>query len=153
MMRGMSWFGKSTSSPPWYVAGLAFECTGCGDCCAGPAEGYVWVSDDEVIAIARKLGMSEGAFRKQYVRKVGRRFSLVEAPNRDCIFLQPAKDGVRGCGIYEVRPGQCRTWPFWQSNLGSPEAWSLAAVRCPGINRGPIHPFDEIEGKRLDTRE
>ena len=33
---------------PWYAGGLAFECTQCGQCCAGPNEGYVWVNDAEV---------------------------------------------------------------------------------------------------------
>ena len=33
-------------SDAWYAEeGLAFECTGCGDCCTG-APGYVWVIRD-----------------------------------------------------------------------------------------------------------
>eukprot|EP00961_Rhodomonas_salina_P046921 629705-Rhodomonas_salina.2 len=25
------------------------------------------------------------------------------------------------CSLYEARPKQCRTWPFWPENLASPE--------------------------------
>ena len=90
----MSFFGHKH---PWYVAGLAFECVECGHCCAGPEEGYVWVTDDEVPAIARHLGMNEGEFRGQYVRKVGRRYSLREVKgSKDCVFLTERAGAGRG---------------------------------------------------------
>jgi len=140
------------SSEPWYSAGLAFECTGCGACCAGPGEGYVWVDDKEIAAIAAKLQIPEARMRRKYVRKVGRRFSLVERKdNKDCIFLMPDGTGGRKCKVYEVRPVQCRTWPFWPSNLGSPDDWAYAGMRCPGINRGDLHDMREIEDKRRIT--
>ena len=139
---------------PWYVGGLAFECTQCGRCCAGPEEGYVWVSEDDITAIANHLGILEGEMHRRYVRKVGRRYTLIErAGNRDCIFLDTQPDGSRRCRIYSVRPVQCRTWPFWPSNLTSPEAWAAAGLRCRGINRGGLIEFDEIEARRLVTRE
>ncbi len=124
---------------PWYVAGLAFECLECGNCCAGPCEGYVWVSDGEIGAIAEFLGIKVVNFRKQYVRKECGKLSLVEKPSRDCIFLTDKK-----CLIYPVRPAQCRTWPFWPTNLHTPDDWCSAGQRCPGINRGTIRSFDEI---------
>ena len=31
----------------WYVGGLKFQCTHCGDCCTGDA-GYVWVNEEEI---------------------------------------------------------------------------------------------------------
>ena len=145
--------GLLTRKDPWYAAGLAFECSGCGHCCAGPAEGYVWVTVEEIAAIAKHLGMDEQAFRRRHVRKVGRRFSLKEEPHtKDCVFLTAKSDSGRGCEIYAVRPVQCRTWPFWPGNLTSPDDWSFAGLRCPGINRGQTHDFDEIDQKRRATR-
>ncbi len=47
--------------------------------------------------------------------------------------------------IYSVRPNQCRTWPFWPSNLKNPGDWNKAAQKCPGINRGKLYSFEEIE--------
>ncbi len=137
---------------PWYADGLAFECTGCGGCCSGPGEGYVWVTSDEIAAMAEHLGMTVDAFTDAYTRRIGRRVSLIEAPDKDCIFLEPAgADGHRGCRIYPVRPTQCQTWPFWPSNLRGPGAWALAQARCPGINRGPLHSLEHIEREKSRT--
>ncbi|MCD6394251.1 MAG: YkgJ family cysteine cluster protein [Planctomycetes bacterium] len=144
--------GTLRKKAPWYAPGLAFECRQCGRCCEGPEEGYVWVSKTEIAAIARYLGTGEEDVRNRYVRRVGRRYSLIEQKeSNDCIFLVTNNDGSKKCRIYAVRPQQCRTWPFWPSNLTSPEAWSLAHLRCPGINHGKVHPLEEIEAMQSDT--
>ena len=144
----MSAMRKIFAKQSWYAAGLAFECTGCGRCCAGPQEGYVWVYEDQIAEIAEYLEISETEMREKHVRKVGRRYSLVERKdNNDCIFLTP-----RSCIIYPVRPTQCRTWPFWPDNLASPDEWAMAGLRCGGINRGSVHSCDEIETRRKATR-
>src|SRR6056297_2179094 len=97
----------------WYKGGLAFECEKCGNCCSGPEEGYIWVSRHEIGLIAEHLGMSEENFRKKYTKRVGLRTSIIEQDlTHDCIFLQEIA-GKNGCLIYNVRPNQCRTWPFW----------------------------------------
>jgi Fe-S-cluster containining protein len=126
---------------PWYTDGLCFTCTGCGDCCTG-APGYVWVNQAEIEALARRLGMAVAAFEKQYVRQVGVRRTLKERKNYDCVFL----DGqTRRCTVYEDRPRQCRTWPFWDSNLKSPEAWQQACEACPGSGQGKLYSIDLIK--------
>ncbi len=135
---------------PWYVAGLTFACVRCGRCCAGPEEGYVWVTPQEIVTIAEHLGIPLEQMQRDYVRRVGGRFSLRErSGSHDCIFL--ARQGAHECAIYPVRPTQCRTWPFWPVNLRSPEAWARAAARCPGIHRGEHIDFDEIQAKRNAT--
>jgi Fe-S-cluster containining protein len=58
----------------------------------------------------------------------------------DCIFFDPAA----GCTIYPVRPRQCRTWPFWQSNVASPKAWEQTRSVCPGAGQGELIPVEEI---------
>ena len=137
---------------PWYVAGLAFECTACGRCCAGPDEGYVWITPPEIAAVAAHLGLTDQQVHRKYVRKVGRRYSLVEDLNtKDCVFLTAGDGSGRRCRIYPVRPVQCRTWPFWPDNLTDPDAWSLAGLRCKGINRGQPYGPEEIERMRDAT--
>ncbi|HNS21299.1 MAG TPA: YkgJ family cysteine cluster protein [Sedimentisphaerales bacterium] len=139
-------------STRWYAAGLHFECRGCGGCCSGPGEGYIWVARPEVQMIAAHLNLTPEELCHRYMRHVGLRLSIVEEPiTKDCIFLQMI-DGFKQCAIYSVRPGQCRTWPFWSENLASPEAWNRAAQRCPGINRGRLYSCDEIEKIRKNTR-
>ena len=133
---------------PWYHRGLNFECTGCGDCCTG-APGYVWVNKAEIEAIAAHLKLDVAKFEKQYVRLIGIRKSLIEFANGDCVFFD---NQGRGCKIYAARPQQCRTWPFWDSILHSPESWDETAAHCPGCNRGPLIPLEEIERQRKSRR-
>ena len=124
----------------WYGAGLRFQCTQCGDCCSG-AEGYVWVNQAEIDALAAVKGMTPAAFEAAFVKRVGVRRSLVERPGGDCVLLD---ETTRRCTAYEARPRQCRTWPFWDSNLRTPEAWAEAAESCPGFNMGDIVPIERI---------
>ena len=129
---------------PWYAEGLSFTCTGCGNCCTG-APGFVWVSEEEIDQLADWLTMDRAQFVRQYVRKVGRRKSLVGYASGDCVFFDPE---TRRCRVYPVRPGQCRTWPFWDSSLRSPAAWESTCTQCPGAGRGQVVPLEEIERQR-----
>jgi Fe-S-cluster containining protein len=126
---------------PWFADGLRFTCTGCGDCCTG-APGYVWVNQAEIDALARRLKMPVAEFEERFVRKIGVRRSLVELENFDCVFLD-AK--TRKCTVYEDRPRQCRTWPFWNSNIASPEAWQRTCDVCPGSGRGKLYSLEAVE--------
>ena len=46
-----------------------------------------------------------------------------------CVLLE----GSRDCSVYDVRPKQCATYPFWPSVLESPEGFERARATCPGI--------------------
>jgi Fe-S-cluster containining protein len=130
---------------PWYKEGLRFKCTQCGDCCTG-APGYVWVNQAEIEAIAAVVGESDvEAFEEEYVRKIGIRRSLREFPNGDCVFFDNEK---RKCTVYGARPRQCRTWPFWDSNLKSPAAWAETCEVCPGSGKGKLYHIEHIDSQR-----
>lgn len=129
----------NSDDPPWYRAGLAFECTRCGACCTG-APGYVWVDEAEIARLAASRSESVEQFAKRYVRRVGDRFSLVERPGGDCVFW----DRSAGCTVYPVRPAQCQTWPFWSENLETPDDWRRVQQSCPGSGQGRIYTLDEI---------
>lgn len=129
---------------PWYSGGLQFSCTQCGNCCGG-APGHVWVNDDEIRIIAGRLGMPVDQFVREQTRRVGKRRSLLERKDGDCVFLVRRPDGKAACSIHPVRPIQCRTWPFWDSNLRSERAWTQTARGCPGMNRGEHHPLPVIQ--------
>jgi Fe-S-cluster containining protein len=112
---------------------------------------------EEVGRLAEFLKLTSQEVLAKYCRKIGGRISLKERRmpngNYDCIFLRemetprskrpkelapgeaiPTKR--RGCAIYPVRPLQCRTWPFWESNLSDKRMWDLASKKCPGMGRG-----------------
>jgi len=129
---------------PWYRDGLAFECTGCGDCCSGDP-GFVWVDDSEIAALAIEMKMSVDDFEHKFVRSVGMQKSLVEYPDGDCIFLHP---DTRKCTVYAGRPTQCRTWPFWNGNLRNRSDWKKTCDVCPGSGKGKLYSLSEIEIRR-----
>lgn len=134
---------------PWYRAGLAFKCLQCGNCCAGPQEGYVWISNPEITALAHFLKITTDQLKQKYLRRVRLRYSLIEKqPTKDCIFLTRNPDHTGTCLVYPVRPLQCRTWPFWKENLRSPSAWRRAAAHCPGMDRGRWYDYQQIEAIR-----
>jgi Fe-S-cluster containining protein len=86
--------------------------------------------------------MTVEQFEARYVRMVGIRKSLLERSNGDCIFFDSR---TRRCGVYSDRPRQCRSWPFWTSNIESPEAWEETCRVCPGSGRGRMVSVEEIE--------
>ncbi|NLX98171.1 MAG: YkgJ family cysteine cluster protein [Rhodopirellula sp.] len=133
---------------PWYHDGLRFSCTECGDCCTG-APGYVWVDEEEIASLASHLGRAVEAFEEKYVRRVGRRKSLIERPNGDCVFFDNA---ARRCTVYLSRPLQCRTWPFWQSNIQTPGTWAETSQACPGCGQGPLVSVDKIKAQAAIVR-
>lgn len=128
---------------PWYHAGLRFTCTECGSCCTG-APGYVWVNDEEIELLARTVEMDVAAFEDSFVRKVGGRKSLREFANGDCAFFDNV---ARCCKVYPARPQQCRTWPFWPSNIESREAWNGVCQACPGSGRGELVSLPRIRAQ------
>ncbi|TWT90458.1 Flagellin N-methylase [Pseudobythopirellula maris] len=136
------------SSQPWYHEGLRFKCSGCGDCCTG-APGYVWLNKADIEAMAAETGLEVAEFESRYVREVGVRKSLIEYDNGDCVFFDPKS---RGCTVYQARPRQCRTWPFWDSNLKSPETWAETCEACPGSGKGKLYQLDAIEAQRAVVR-
>jgi Fe-S-cluster containining protein len=123
----------------WYADGLAFRCTRCGKCCTG-APGYVWVSDDEIKDIAAYRGETVAETLALFTRRVGGKRSLREKPNNDCVFW----DKEAGCTVYKARPRQCRTWPFWESNVATPDAWQQTCQVCPGAGQGELVSAEEI---------
>jgi Fe-S-cluster containining protein len=151
----------------WYKQGLKFTCTCCGNCCTG-GPGYVWVSEEEIRLLAAHFKMTPEQAVEKYCRKINGKISLKEARSvsglYDCIFLKeikPPRNSRRGeaivqakrvCGIYEVRPLQCRTWPFWPKNLESQTAWQGETRKCPGMNTGKHYPPEQIHALR-DARQ
>lgn len=133
---------------PWYKDGLRFKCTACGDCCTG-APGFVWVNKEDIAALAAEVGLDVGEFESLYTREIGVRKSLNEYNNGDCVFF----DGkTRKCKVYGARPRQCRTWPFWTSNLRTPEAWAETCRVCPGSGTGRLYQLGQIEAQREVVR-
>lgn len=131
----------------WYEDGLRFECTMCGACCTG-APGYVLFTAREAGAIAAKLGITTDEFIRDFTHDTceGRSINEVKTVHGyDCVFLdRTAMPGKAVCSLYEARPLQCRTFPFWPEHLRSRAAWEALGRSCEGVGRGRIVPVEEV---------
>lgn len=81
-------------------------------CCTGES-GYIFVTKQEVLNICELLGMDIAEFVPKYLFKKGYKHSIKErkvGDSYECIFYDRV---TNGCAIYEARPTQCRTFPFW----------------------------------------
>lgn len=105
-------------------------CDACGGkCCKGEA-GHVWVTSEEIRAIADCLNLEVAVFIKDYVVMVKNSFSVKELRIRgklECALLD--QEGRR-CAVYPVRPQQCRTYPFWDCFK---ENINAAIKECAGV--------------------
>jgi Fe-S-cluster containining protein len=101
----------------------------------------VWVNNEEIQTLAAKLKLDVATFEAKFVRQVGSRKSLTEFPNGDCVFFDGA---TRKCTVYDSRPRQCRTWPFWESNIRTPETWAHTCEVCPGSGTGNLIPLEKV---------
>jgi Fe-S-cluster containining protein len=113
----------------------------------------VWFDETEAQAMADALGVEVREFYQRYAKRKMGRWTLEEVKTKerkyDCVFLERDEKGRGLCSIYKVRPTQCRTWPFWDSNLTSPRQWAMAAQTCPGMKLpdqpgGKFVPVEQI---------
>ncbi len=92
----------------------ASKCKECkGKCCIGES-GYIWINPSESQKLATHLKLDVEEFKKKYLTKVGFKFSIKEKAFHGgyaCVFFDEQK---LQCGVYEFRPNQCRTFPFWE---------------------------------------
>jgi len=91
------------------------KCSTCeGNCCIGES-GYIWITKEECVTLANHLDISLEELGREYIFKQGYKYSIKEKKisnnNYACIFFDLEK---KQCSIYEARPQQCRTFPFWE---------------------------------------
>lgn len=132
--------GESNPDYKWFQdrSSLPFECTSCGKCCQ--TKGHVYMNPDEFEAAANLLEVSKQDFIQQFAshKSVETKSNGEERvwirlrddsqlsendqskESHGCIFLK--EDNT--CRIYEARPTQCSTYPFWPDLLASKKAWN-----------------------------
>jgi Fe-S-cluster containining protein len=127
----------------FYNNGLQFECARCSFCCRN-TPGYVFISHNDLDLLVKAFKITQTEFINKYCRFIDmhemKKLSFIEKDNFDCIFWEKS-----GCAIYQYRPIQCRSYPFWESNLMSHVDWAELARGCPGIGKGATHSFDSIQ--------
>jgi len=105
-------------------------CSTCqGRCCTGES-GYIYVTKAEIESIASLLSLDIKEFVKEYLFKKVYKYSIKEIKydeSYECIFYDRESNG---CRIYEARPLQCKTFPFWDYYR---TRVSELKLECPGI--------------------
>ena len=118
---------KKDGYPYSFDAGACATCQ--GRCCTGES-GYIYVTKSEIENIAELLGLDVREFVFKYLFKKMYKYSIKEIEYNgsfECVFYDRESNG---CKIYEARPTQCRTFPFWDYYKTRVEELKL---ECPGI--------------------
>jgi len=124
----------------FYADGIRFECQGSGNCCRARGEDtYVYLDYGDRLRLSRLLGMSAAELRRRFLAKT-QGLVHIKDPARDCIFLENNR-----CSVYDARPRQCRTWPFWPENMKRRVWENEIAPFCPGIGKGRLYSAAAIE--------
>ena len=137
----------------FYEKGLSFQCQGSGKCCVSRGEyGFVYLTLKDRRLMAKHLGLSVGEFKKRFCAQTDGVWHLIQPEGtEDCLFLKNKR-----CEVYEARPTQCRTWPFWPENM-NPRAWKRDVVAfCPGASiqgKENLRPSGEISRQLLEQEK
>ena len=134
--------------------GLRFECTQCGKCCTLREDyGHVYLNREEQTALAELHGLSLRSFKRRFTFTDEYGWTQLKAGGRNgehCIFLDVE---TGGCRVYEARPVQCRTFPFWRDFVVDGR-WSSEVRRmCEGIGRGRLYSIEEAEARMVEMEE
>lgn len=122
------------------LSNKTFECQRCSRCCR-KEPGIVMLTVEDFEKARKNLNMGVEEFIKECCKEVykdGLVFvGLKEKKNYDCIFWS------NGCLIYEDRPLQCKTFPYWPYLVEYPEFWAAEKKRCPGLGKKDTLTIDE----------
>lgn len=133
--------------------GVEFSCHMCGACCRGFEEGEVYLYKEDILKLAKHLGLKGKVglekFAKKYIKIIPQSFFWKE-PNEKrgktykfktlgfkftgkdehCHFLKNNK-----CTVHEVRPFQCQCFPWWEMLVSKKNKSNFDdyAKKCPGL--------------------
>ena len=133
-----------------YKKGIKFECQGSSNCCVSRGSyGYVYLRNKDIRRLSKFKNLTFNNFVELYCDKTdGFIHFKEERKDLKCQFLDKKK-----CSVYEARPTQCRTWPFWSENMNS-KTWNEEITKfCPGINKGKIFTEKEINKIIIEDKE
>lgn len=125
-----------------------FKCTACGSCCKGA--GIIYFLPHELNRIVEFLNLAEDkaySLKKRIISSRSNGYYLYDS-EEDCLFL--GSDGL--CSIYEVRPVQCRSYPFWPSLFQSRKTFQALKKESNGVMTGKGEKFTLLQMLRRINR-
>jgi uncharacterized protein len=113
---------------------IPFACTSCGRCCK--TQGDVHMAPEDVSHASKILGIPVTEFIRTYASHTlldlasyssnDKTWIQVKDKDEACIFLDAE---TNQCSIYNARPAQCRTYPFWPNLMQTPNDWNKECRR------------------------
>ena len=144
--------------------GVEFSCQMCGSCCRGFNEGEVYLYQDDIERLTKSFNITKKSdlrkFAKKYFKVINDSFFWKEpgaergktyrykslgfrftGEDEHCHFLID-----NSCSVHEIRPFQCRCFPFWHMLVSSRKNFINYAKKCPGLKvlRGRYYSKEEI---------
>ncbi len=111
---------------------LRFACQpGCTKCCE--VQGFVYITESDLQKMALYLSLSAKTFEKKFVVRYKHLLRLRKPRGSQCHFLTNG-----GCSVHEVKPVQCRLYPFWPELVEQRKNWEAERKMCPGIGKGDL---------------
>lgn len=107
-------------------------CDSCGGRCCTGESGYIWLNAEDLERFCAGLSLAPTEFIERFCIRVQRRISLAETPYQDgfaCVFFDPIK---KQCSAYDLRPSQCRSFPFWSHFKRD---FAALSSECPGVSK------------------
>ena len=138
---------------PWWMDGVPFACQAdCGRCCDEPG-GIVYLrpEDAQKLANHHNLGVKDWLERDCRQTLDGRYILNSDQYTDVCIYL----DENKKCTVYQSRPAQCKSYPFWAENVRSDRSWKRTVKECPGLGAEDMIIIDgnTIRTKIIEDRD
>lgn len=104
---------------------VSFNCTKCGKCCKGTPNSGVRLSDSDSSRLFKAVGPARYHQNVKIRSEAGH--SQIKMKDGACSFL----NADNSCSVYDARPDQCRSFPFWSGGFVEPGRWKL--LNCEGL--------------------
>lgn len=115
--------------------GFHFSCRGCGDCCRRPGSVYFTLEEKN-----RFLELYPNTDPTLFQKTGYPEWYEIPCKN-SCPFLNK-----RGrCSVYDARPYQCSSWPFWPENFRTEAEYRNLLRECRGCGSGRYYPAESIK--------
>ena len=137
------------------MSNIRFSCTRSGKCCKSQGEpGFVALNSEDIERLEKHLGKPRSSFAVaadfssfRYQKETHARWVLKDT-HPQCSFLVDNQ-----CSIHEVKPLQCRTWPFWPEFIDGGELSKEKLSFCKGVGRGEPIPWEQVEAIMREDAE
>jgi len=107
------------------------------------------LAPDDVERMAAHEGLTRRKFLSRYCETdVDGDLRLSTPAGKHCHFLTEA-----GCSIHQVKPLQCRTFPFWPEHVANKRAWKNLKQYCPGIGVGEVLATEQIRADAQASKD